>query len=239
MSLFLKVLIGVALLAVSLAVVAAWQVHDYRVRKTRILLEARLPSVLESSPCTGGPSVYLLGDSNVVHWPLTCGPGWTLFRSGYAGQASANIVVAASHYIEELRPDVLIFIAGGNDLSAIALLPEEAREREIDRSLAAFRQVLHAATLAGVKRVFVPKLAFNRRNWMVRRLVWGNPGGGVVDELNAGISALCTDHCSVLDFAQIIGLHSDQDWRRYTDDGVHFNAAAYEKLAAAINRMLP
>jgi hypothetical protein len=73
----------------------------------------------------GKPVVVFLGDSRAAAWPApTQLDGFTFINRGASAQTTAQVLGRFPYHVPSLKPDILVFEVGINDLKTIPLFPE-------------------------------------------------------------------------------------------------------------------
>lgn len=214
----------------------AYAVVTYRHGKMAILGDRNLIPAFDSAEGSrpAAARVYLVGDSQISHWPLDCHGDWNLYRSGFPGEATVNIASATHALFEDIKPDVVMVISGGNDVSAASLIPASERNAAVESSLAAFRQIIENSTSAGARRIFVFSIEPSRYSLLAQWILWAHDLDAIRGKLNEGLAQMCRENCQVLPLAAVLEIKSESEWRNYLSDGVHLNRKAYERLSLFI-----
>ena len=225
---------------VALGIGLLYVLVSYRCQKIGILTDRHLSPAFDSAgeSFASPTKVYLVGDSQIAHWPLDCRGDWHLYRSGFAGEATPNIASATRAFFSIAKPDAVVIMSGGNDVSAVSLLPPNEQKGAVARSLRAFGKLIEASSDIGAQHIFVFSIEPSRYNWFIRRLLLAQNGDEIRGEINSGIDKLCHGKCRVLYLRNILDIRSQSDWKKYLADAVHLNRPAYERLSESITRML-
>jgi lysophospholipase L1-like esterase len=176
-----------------------------------------------------GPILVFFGDSRAVMWPPP--PGLTRYRvlnRGIGFQTTAQILLRLDDDVLRLRPAVVVFEGGINDLKSIADFPERRAEIVADCE-ANLEHIVKGCEQVGAKVVLVTIFAVGDvALW--RRPFWSSQVSAAAREVNAFLSRLAGPNVVLLDADSVLTDGRGDILSAYQLDYLHLKPAGYEKL---------
>lgn len=230
----LGLLIGAAVGAGAIAYAGAY--WAYREVKLRLLEPRSLHAPIEwagdrDAPCR----LLLIGDSRVAQWPIEPRAGWRVGRLGFTGEAAANIQPSVRDQVAGAKPTVAVVQAGGNDATAAVFQNERERRQTIERAAGAVLAMGEDARRAGARQVFVLTVAPPIDLELWKRALMGSAQTDIMAAISdrivrgAGERGLTT-----LDANRLFRDDEGRLRRDFRRDGLHWSAAGYRALDAAL-----
>ena len=173
---------------------------------------------------TSSQRVVFMGNSIIEGWEST-DPGF--FRDkpyvnrGISGQTTSQMLVRFRQDVIDLRPRVVLILAGTNDIA------ENTGPIPIEKIAANIFSMAELARANGIEPILCSVLPVKFYYWQKR--IDPVPK---IKALNELIRHYCSAHGLVfIDYyASLVNKESGLDWK-YTDDGVHPNAEGYKRMA--------
>ncbi len=175
--------------------------------------------------------VVFLGDSITDGWPLDrYFPGRDYANRGIAGQSTQQMLVRFQQDVLDLRPKVVVLLAGGNDIRGIT---GTMRVDQIEQNI---RTMAELARFHGIQVVVCSILP-------VSKTVWNSEQKAEIVSINAWLkSYAATNNYPFVDYYDAMKDDKDNLLDRLTKDGLHPLPAGYAIMAplveAAIERAL-
>ena len=222
-------LIGITLVAILAAGVQTLRLN--RVRTCPPPREAPGRYAQENERDKGKVEIVFLGDSVTDGWDDAGEffPGQPYANRGIAGQATPEMLLRFRRDVVELRPLVVVIMAGAGDV-ALGLPVEETRH-----NLASMADIARAHE---IDVVFASNLPAGGQtpNRQTQNQNGERPAGGL-DELNAWIKgyALSTEN-GFVDYRPAVSDERGTLRREFSEDGVRLNARGYAALREVFTR---
>ena len=179
-------------------------------------------------PAAGENRVVFIGDSITDYWKLPdYFPGKTHINRGIDGQTTPQMLVRFQQDAINLRPKVVIVLAGTNDIVGVT---GPARNQDIEANYASMAEL---AKVHGIRMVFASVLPVNnyydtqdaKENFALR------PSERIL-ALNAWVKDYCAKHDLVyLDYFSAVVDEKGMLRKDLTNEGLHPNAAGYKVMA--------
>jgi len=179
-----------------------------------------------SPPKTGEVRVVFLGDSITDRWDLTqFFPGKPYINRGIGGQVTPQLVVRFHADVVALKPAIVVILAGINDVQGVMQVESET---EIEANYQALAEM---AVANGIRPVFTQILPIN--NYTANAAtVLSDRKPEVLARLNTWLAGYCLQHgYGLIDYGPSLRDDKGLLAARFTDDGIHPNAAAYAIMA--------
>src|SRR5579862_9232770 len=166
----------------------------------------------------GENRVVFFGDSITDSWHLDeYFPGKPYVNRGISGQTTPQMLVRFRQDVINLRPKVVVILAGTNDIAGNT---GPATPEMIQDNLVSMVELAHANGIKVVLSSITPSDDF-----------WWNPGtkpAHRIAEMNSWIKAYTAEHGLVyLDYYSSMADDNGGMKREFTSDGVHPNPAGY------------
>jgi acyl-CoA thioesterase-1 len=195
-----------------------------RLRKSRLPPLLCVPCLMLLSGCLASPSrgrdfhqrVVFIGDSITARWDLDGYFGKGFINQGVESQNAEEIAARFQTDVVDLKPDIVVILAGTNDVRADADL---ALARD---SVAAMEQMARANGIRTVVCTIPPVLAHLESAQAYNLMLTSDPAL----QVNCDYYRALTDANGM----PIAGA--------LNDDGVHPSILGYVRMAAEINRVL-
>ena len=140
---FRKLVLGVLLLVFAASLIANWGLYHWSISKYREMKQVRLDPMNEDhyaaangelgTAPAGTRRLVFAGDSNLELWsPLPAPAGYLIVNRGISSETTRQLRLRFERDVLRLAPQTVLLAAGNNDLSAIAVLPEQAPQIEAD-----------------------------------------------------------------------------------------------------------
>lgn len=221
-------------LALGLAVVFLPRIYRRLIVKFPFIREEQRNRALENRKALLAASAWkdprplnlFAGDSQIElgDWYAFFAGEYAIRNCGLSGatiQEVTDLVTA----VPDRNPASVILMCGINDLS---------RNNPIDRCIADYSALLKATRALQPAKVFVLSVMPVRESSLDRNSKWLNRE---VDSLNVRLRALCEKER--VKFVDVNGVMTDGSGAlgdKWTEDGLHLNAAGYRTLAECIRR---
>jgi len=183
-------------------------------------------------------TLVFLGDSRAHSW-LTSDhlfSSWVPINLGIDDQTSTQVLNRIQDHVAPLSPSVVVVQVGINDLSTIALFPDQEQQIIHDCKNNILKTVQSIQDI-GSRVVITTIFPLGDVPWY-RRPLWFERVALSVDQTNDFIRTLKSERVYVLDvdvvLSDSIGGNVYQVKREYTEDLLHINGKGYE----AINKQL-
>lgn len=180
--------------------------------------------------------IVLIGDSRISRWPETAWPeNWEVINRGIGNETTAQLALRFQADAIALDPDVIVIEAGINDLMAASYMDEGAMHSVADKTVATLHRLASEAAGSG-HRTLVATIIPPARLGMLRWLVWKGELGGLVAQANTYLAkSAMPERAALIDFTSpLIADDRNQVSDEYRLDTLHFNAAGYQRLTAAL-----
>lgn len=178
-------------------------------------------------PTKGEPRVVFMGDSITDGWKLNeYFPGKPYVNRGISGQTTPQMLIRFRPDVIDLKPKVVVILAGTNDISSY---PGPTTLAAIKDNLTSMVDVAHANGINVVLASVMPVSDYNKDSagvLIVRTIV--RPPAQIA-ELNKWIKQFCENRKLVyLDYFSPMADDKGLLKAEYADDGLHPNAKGYE-----------
>jgi lysophospholipase L1-like esterase len=188
-------------------------------------------------PAAGEKRVVFLGDSITDGWKLAdYFPGKPYINRGIDGQTTPQMLVRFRQDVIDLRPKVLVVLAGTNDVAGVT---GPARNEDIEANYASMAELARAH---GIRVVFASVLPVHNYTPEAKESFARRPRERIL-ALNTWLKDYCASNGMVyLDYFAALVDDRGMLKRDLADDGLHPNAAGYKIMAplaeAAVEKAL-
>jgi lysophospholipase L1-like esterase len=234
---FAVLMLVVALCAV-FAVRAAWIKG-----KIAALTSPPLPLYAEAnsrvSPKGTRARVVLIGDSAVSRWPMTnLGERLEFINRGIGGETVAQLARRFESDALALCPDVILILAGMNDLVAASLMEQSGARAVVRSTSETLRALADRATSSG-SFVLVATIIPPARPEVWRLPVWSESLRVFVAEVNTSLRrSSLPDRASLIDFSSALVNGDKKLPDEYRLDTLHLNGLGYKRLTEVLQSAL-
>ena len=182
-------------------------------------------AVLKAS-AAGENRVLFLGDSITDYWKLAdYFPGKGYINRGIDGQTTSQMVVRFRQDVIDLRPAVLVVLAGTNDVAGVT---GPTRNEDIEANYATMAEL---ARLHHIRVVFASLLPVNNYSEDAKESFALRPRERIL-ALNAWLKEYCARNGLVyLDYFSAMVDDKGMLKRDLSDEGLHPNPAGYKGMA--------
>jgi lysophospholipase L1-like esterase len=179
------------------------------------------------------PLVVLFGDSRALMWTNPAVPsGYRVVNRGIGRQTTAQMLLRFDADVAPLRPNVVVFEGGVNDLKEIADFPEKRAEIVADCEAHIARIVDQCRGLGATVILTTVFDIGDVALW--RRPFWSADVEAAVREVNAFLPRLAGERVVLFDAGPVLGDGRGAVKREYQVDHLHLLPAGY----AALNQRL-
>jgi len=184
-------------------------------------------------PAAGENRVVFIGDSITDYWKLPdYFPGKTHINRGIDGQTTPQMLVRFQQDAINLRPKVVIVLAGTNDIVGVT---GPARNQDIEANYASMAELAEAH---GIRMVFASVLPVNNYTENAKESFALRPRARIL-ALNEWLKDYCAKHGLVyLDYFSAMVDDKGMLRKDLTDDGLHPNAAGYKIMAPLVQKAI-
>jgi lysophospholipase L1-like esterase len=170
--------------------------------------------------------VVFIGDSITDYWKLAdYFPGKAYINRGIDGQSTSQMLVRFRQDVIELHPNVLIVLAGTNDVAGVT---GRTRTEDIEANYASMAEL---ARLHHIRVVFASLLPVNNYTDNAKESFALRPPERIL-ALNAWLKDYCAKNGLVyLDYFSAMVDDKGMLKRELSDEGLHPNAAGYKVMA--------
>ena len=170
--------------------------------------------------------VVFIGDSITDYWKLADSfPGKPYINRGIDGQSTAQMLVRFRQDVIDLRPRVLVVLAGTNDVAGVT---GPTRNEDVEANYATMAEL---ARLHHISVVFASLLPVNNYTGEAKESFALRPRERIL-ALNAWLKDYCAKNGLVyLDYFSAMIDGKDMLKRELSDEGLHPNAAGYKIMA--------
>jgi len=206
---------------------------QYRAKRIAIYFDdfGQLAKYREADAALGAPTagesrVVFFGDSITEAWKLADSfPNKPYINRGVSGQTTPQMLVRFRQDVIDLRPKVVIILAGTNDLAGTT---GPMRNEDIEANLASMADLARAHGIRVVLASILPvhNYSHNAEDYFAQR-----PMARIV-ALNAWIKDYCSKNAIVhLDYFSAMVDDKGLLQKDLADDGLHPNAAGFKIMA--------
>jgi lysophospholipase L1-like esterase len=186
-------------------------------------------------PAAGENRVVFIGDSITDYWKLPdYFPGKTHINinRGIDGQTTPQMLVRFHQDVINLRPKVVIVLAGTNDIAGVT---GPARNEDIEANYASMADLAQAH---GIRMVFASVLPVNNYTENAKESFALRPRERIL-ALNAWLKDYCAKHGPVyLDYFSATVDDNGMLRKDLAEDGLHPNAAGYKIMAPLVEKAI-
>ena len=168
------------------------------------------------------------GDSRIAMWPNL----GKQENFGISNETTAQMIHRFGLDLALAKPRRVIIQAGINDLKAIGVMPERAKEITTATKTNISRMVDHA--VASDAKVTVLTIFPTSHVPLWQRLFWSDGIETARLEVNKSLKSLRSKSVAIIDCDPILGYRDGRIDDKYALDLLHLNSAGYEKLNAAL-----
>lgn len=220
-------------------------VHGARyffLERSRLRLEPVSPAAFAAANAALAPApgrrLVVFGDSRAAQFALPqAGAGRQVVNRGLAGESTVQMAYRFEADVLSLSPDVVVIVAGINDLVAAANLPEMERAA-MAAAAANIARFARAAAAAG-SEVVISTVVRPAAPRLIRRPFWSDRVYELVAELNGQIRALAGPHIRVLEADALLADDAARLPPAFATDEIHLSTTANAVLDGALARLLP
>jgi acyl-CoA thioesterase I len=177
-------------------------------------------------PAAGEKRVVFFGDSITDFWKLAdYFPGKPYINRGISGQTTPQMLVRFRQDVIDLRPEVVVMLAGTNDIAGNT---GPMRDEDIEANYASMADLARAH---GIRVVFSSVMPVHNYTGHSPDLFAQRPPGRIL-ALNAWLKDYCAKHGFVyLDYFSAMVDEKGMLRKELADDGLHPNDAGYKIMA--------
>lgn len=192
-------------------------------------------------PASGENRVVFMGDSITDGWKLNeYFPGQPFVNRGISGQTTPQMLLRFRSDVIDLKPKVVVILAGTNDISSY---PGPTNIATIERNLTSMVDLAHANGVNVVLATVMPVSDYNKNAAGAQTIRTVQRPPAQIAELNTWIKKLCAERNLVyLDYFTPMADDKGLLKADIANDGLHPNAKGYELIkplaAEAIKRAL-
>src|ERR1700675_981056 len=174
----------------------------------------------------GENRVVFLGDSITDYWKLAdYFPGKPYINRGIDGQTTPQMLVRFRQDVINLRPTVLVVLAGTNDIAGVT---GPARNEDIEANYASMAELAHAH---GIRMVFASVLPLNNYTQDAKESFALRPRERIL-ALNVWLQDYCANNSLLyLDYFSAMADEKGMLKKDLSDEGLHPNVAGYKIMA--------
>lgn len=196
------------------------------------------PDLVQPGSTAIEAGIVLLGDSRIADWGI---PSFnnnsqkSIVNLGSYGGTSAELLCQINAIKQALSADTFILQIGINDIVTASLLPPNARERLIQKTILNIRTIASSLSTPNstLLLIEVPPPA---KLDIARNLVWG---GGIkedVNRLNKALRQMQSDKIQVIGLEGVLLDQKGDVISKYVRDALHWNTEAYDKMTQTFKR---
>lgn len=197
-----------------------------------------LPIMEASDLRPGQERVVFFGDSRIQDWPPPEGfRDFQFVNRGIGGQTSIQVLGRFAPQIAPLRPDIVILQVGINDLTSIAVFPQE-KDRILADCLANIEQIVQGATDTGATVILTTIFPVSGPPLERRLFSWSDDVTPSIQLMNDSLRRMTGEQVVILDtYAVLVGDHGLMR-PEYAADTLHLNAEGYAALNRELSKVL-
>ena len=179
-----------------------------------------------AAPAAGENRVVFFGDSITDIWKLAdYFPGKPYVNRGIGGQTTPQMLVRFRQDVIDLRPKVVVILAGTNDIAGNT---GPMRNEDIEANLASMAEL---ARVHGVLVVFASVLPVHNYTEKSKDFFAQRPMARIL-ELNTWLKDYCAkNHIVYLDYFSVLVDDKGMMKKELADDGLHPNDAGFKIMA--------
>ncbi len=179
-----------------------------------------------AAPAAGEQRVVFLGDSITDYWKLSnYFPGKPYLNRGIDGQSTPEMLVRFRQDVIEVRPKVVVVLAGTNDIAGVT---GRTTNEEIESNYASMAELARAH---GIRVVFASVLPVHNYTADAKESFALRPRERILG-LNAWLKNYCAKNGFVyLDYFSALVDEHGMLKRELSDDGLHPTDAGYKIMA--------
>lgn len=180
-------------------------------------------------PAKGESRVVFMGDSITDGWKLNeYFPGLPYVNRGISGQTTPQMVLRFRPDVIDLKPKVVVILAGTNDISSYAGPTNIAT---IESNLTSMVDLAHSNGINVVLATVMPVSDYNKNAAGVPTIRTAQRPPAQIAELNAWIKKFCAERSLVfLDYFTVMADDKGLLKADIANDGLHPNAKGYELI---------
>ncbi|CAN5460735.1 SGNH/GDSL hydrolase family protein [soil metagenome] len=180
-------------------------------------------------PAKGEDRVVFMGDSITDFWKLDqYFPGQPYVNRGISGQTTPQMVLRFRADVIDLKPKVVVILAGTNDLSSY---PGPNVIENTEKNLTSMVDLAHANGINVVLATVMPVSDYNKNAAGVQTIRTVLRPPAQINELNAWIKKYCAERNLVyLDYFTPMADEKGLLKADIANDGLHPNAKGYELI---------
>ena len=186
-------------------------------------------------PTANENRVIFLGDSITDYWKLADyfpGKPYAVINRGIDGQSTPEMLVRFRQDVIDLRPNVLVVLAGTNDVAGVT---GRTRDEEIEANYASMAEL---ARMHGIPVVFASLLPVNNYSEDAKESFALRPRERIL-ALNRWLKDYCaTNGLVYLDYFSAVLDDKGMLRRELSEDGLHPNAAGYKIMAPLADKAI-
>jgi lysophospholipase L1-like esterase len=184
-------------------------------------------------PAAGENRVVFIGDSITDYWKLAdYFPGKPYINRGIDGQTTPQMLVRFRQDVIDLHPQVLIVLAGTNDVAGVT---GTTRNEDIEAN---YTSMAELARLHHIRVVFSSLLPVNNYTDDAKESFALRPRERIL-ALNRWLEDYCAKNGFVyLDYFSAVVDDKGMLKRDLSDEGLHPNAAGYKIMAALVEKAI-
>ncbi|MEM7655528.1 MAG: GDSL-type esterase/lipase family protein [Bacteroidota bacterium] len=184
------------------------------------------------------PLVVLFGDSRAEGWISPNVPVATVVNRGIGGQTTAQLLGRMQQDVLSLKPDVVVFQAGINDLKMMAYFPGRAEliQRDCQENIWSILQACREQDIPVVVSTLFPHGDIE----LLRRLFWDESVEEAVGKLNAELVRWADqdEGLHLLDTWPLLASDGKKVDKAYQKDFLHLRIGGYARLNEGLEPLL-
>jgi lysophospholipase L1-like esterase len=235
---------GVLALMMAVALCSAFAVRTVWIKGKIAALSSPSPPIYAQvntrlAAKTTRARVVLIGDSGVSRWPMTqLGERWEFINRGIGGETVTQLALRFESDAIALCPDVIVILAGMNDLVAASFMEESAARAVVRNTGESLRRLAHRATSSG-SYLLLATIIPPARPDVWRLPVWSESLRVDVAEVNESLRrSPLPDGAALIDFSFALASGDQKLPDEYRLDTLHLNELGYERLTEALQSAL-
>jgi lysophospholipase L1-like esterase len=185
----------------------------------------------------GAVGWVFVGDSRAAQWPAPAIEGLVVRNLGISGQTTAQVAARLTFQVLPLHPQWVLLQVGVNDLKAIPLFPERAREI-VDATRSRIDSMVETLRANGAA-VLLTTIFPTAEIPLLRQFLWSAEADAAIVEVNRHIASRAGPGVVVFDAAAVLRGPDGRIRPAYARDFLHINDAGYTALNEALLGKLP